>query len=146
MRSAQERIPREYKGMNAIWFGSWQNCVSCSRPLCFVFSLLPLFWKMKVGSWDFHALCLSVNSPPINFWMHEQIFTKLAMYIMATQPISMAYFINPSHQSVCVCVLFLSLLGKGFVHMFPRQRIQTTIKELLDACVCGSVYPPVIVR
>jgi hypothetical protein len=34
--------------------------------------------------------------------MPEPIIMKLAMYIMAPEPISMVYFINPSHQSVCL--------------------------------------------
>jgi hypothetical protein len=38
---------------------------------------------------------------------------------MAPEPISMAYFINPSHQSVCPYVL----LGNGWVYTFPRQPI-----------------------
>jgi hypothetical protein len=29
---------------------------------------------------------------------------KLGMYIMAPEPISTAYVINPSHQSVCIYV------------------------------------------
>jgi hypothetical protein len=33
-------------------------------------------------------------------------------------------------------------VGKVPVKTFPRQRIQATTEELLDACVCGSVYPP----
>jgi hypothetical protein len=36
--------------------------------------------------------------------MAEPIFMKLGMYIMAPEPISTAYFINPSHQSVCLYV------------------------------------------
>jgi hypothetical protein len=32
--------------------------------------------------------------------MPEPIFMKLGMYITAPEPISMAYFINLSHQSV----------------------------------------------
>jgi hypothetical protein len=32
-----------------------------------------------------------------------------------------------------VCVSPLSLLGNGSVNTFPRQRIQVTIEELLDA-------------
>jgi hypothetical protein len=35
--------------------------------------------------------------------------------------------------------LLLSLLGKGSVNTFTRQRIPATIEELLDACVCGSI-------
>jgi hypothetical protein len=34
---------------------------------------------------------------------------------MAPEPILVAYFINPSHQSVCLYVCLLSLLGKGSV-------------------------------
>jgi hypothetical protein len=51
------------------------------------------------------CLCVCL-SPNINFWMPEQIFMKLCMHIMimATEPISTAYFINPSHQSVCLYV------------------------------------------
>jgi hypothetical protein len=103
--------------------------------------------------------------------MTEPISMKLGMYIMPTEPISMAYYINPSHQSVCLYVypsyrckttarlsvyLFL-LLGNGLVNTFPCQRIQATIEELLDVSfcmrsvsyqrrVCGSVYPLTIAR
>jgi hypothetical protein len=34
--------------------------------------------------------------------MPEPIFIKFDMYIMAPEPISTAYFINPSHYSVCL--------------------------------------------
>jgi hypothetical protein len=37
----------------------------------------------------------------LNGWT---IFMKLGMYIMAPEPMSMAYFLNPSHQSVCLYV------------------------------------------
>jgi hypothetical protein len=33
--------------------------------------------------------------------MPETIFMKLGIYIMAPESISTAYFINPSHQSLC---------------------------------------------
>jgi hypothetical protein len=36
--------------------------------------------------------------------MAESIFMELTMYIMATEPISAAYFINLSHQSVYLYV------------------------------------------
>jgi hypothetical protein len=59
--------------------------------------------------------------------MPKPVFMKLGMYIMAPEPISTAYFINPSHQSVSVCVYLLSLLGKGSVKCIPpfvaRQRL-----------------------
>jgi hypothetical protein len=75
--------------------------------------------------------------------MPEPIFMKPGMHIMAPEPISTAYFINPSHQSVClyvysqtleelldttwrvcgsVCLPPISLLGSGSVNTFPRQR------------------------
>jgi hypothetical protein len=36
--------------------------------------------------------------------MPEPIFMKFGMYITAPQPVSMVYFTNPSHQSVCLYV------------------------------------------
>jgi hypothetical protein len=53
--------------------------------------------------WDLHAVYVSVY-PPINFWMLELIFMKLGMYIMAPEPNSVVYFINPSQQSACLYV------------------------------------------
>jgi hypothetical protein len=71
---------------------------------------------------------------------------KFSMCIMTPEPISATYFINPSHQSVCLYVypscrckatarLSVSLLSvrNGLVNTFPRQRIHATIEELLDA-------------
>jgi hypothetical protein len=46
------------------------------------------------------SVCLLI--PLINFRMAESIFMKLGISIMATQPISAEYFINPSHQSLCM--------------------------------------------
>jgi hypothetical protein len=48
---------------------------------------------------------------------------ELGVYVMAPEPISTAYFINSSHQSVSVCVSLLSLSGNDSVDTFPRQRI-----------------------
>jgi hypothetical protein len=49
---------------------------------------------------------------------------KLDTYIMPTDPISTVYFINSSHQSVC---LYMSLQGNGSVKFIPpfnvRQRL-----------------------
>jgi hypothetical protein len=72
-------------------------------------------------------LCVSPN----NIWMPEPIFMKLGMCIMAIEPISGAYFINPSHQSVCLYVYpscrckatarlsvsLHSVLGNGWVNV-----------------------------
>jgi hypothetical protein len=52
---------------------------------------------------------------------------KLGMYIMATEPISTAYLINPSHQSVCL-----------YVHPPPRivakQRLGRNIPVATNTC------------
>jgi hypothetical protein len=88
--------------------------------------------------------------------MPEPIFMKLGLYIMEPEPISMAYFINSSHQSVSVCLSPLPLLGNSSVNTFPRQRIYEKI-EFLEASfsmrsllyqrrVCGSVYSPIVAR
>jgi hypothetical protein len=45
-----------------------------------------------------------VDAPHISFSMPEPIFMKLGMYILAPEPISAAYFINPCHQFMSVCV------------------------------------------
>jgi hypothetical protein len=36
--------------------------------------------------------------------MTEPVFVKFGMYITAHEPIAVAYFINPSHQSICLYV------------------------------------------
>jgi hypothetical protein len=46
------------------------------------------------------------------------------MYIMTPEPILTAYLINPSQQSVCLCIP-LSLLGNGSVKTLPRQSEHT---------------------
>jgi hypothetical protein len=62
----------------------------------------PYFGKIKYA---YAITMLSVYPPPHQiFKMDEPIFMKLGMYFMAPEPISTAYFINPSHQSVSVCV------------------------------------------
>jgi hypothetical protein len=68
----------------------------------------------------------------LNFWMPEAVFKKLCVYIMAHEPITMAYYIKTSYQSVSMCIL-LSLLRNGLVSTSPRQRIHATIEELLEA-------------
>jgi hypothetical protein len=75
--------------------------------------------------------CLCI--PAINFWMPEPVFMKVAMYIMALQSISTAYFINPSRQPVCLYVYPLSLLGNGSIKKRNRGNEYATVKELLGA-------------
>jgi hypothetical protein len=55
------------------------------------------------------------------------------MYIMASDPISTAYFLNPIHKFLSVCSFPLALLGTGSMDIFPRQKIQAIIEELLEA-------------
>jgi hypothetical protein len=98
-----------------------------------IFSLL-YFSKVKVGLWGLHAVCMFVNSRPVNFWMPEPNFMKLGMYITAPEPILTTYFINPSHQSVCLYVhpsiVVRQRLGKNVT---AATNTHTTIEELLDA-------------
>jgi hypothetical protein len=73
--------------------------------LCVVSASFPYFEKIKVDLRNHFAVWVSVCiSTPINFYMSEPIFMKLSMYMMAPEPISKAYFINPSHQSACLYV------------------------------------------
>jgi hypothetical protein len=73
--------------------------------------------------------CLRVcESPLITFEsLNQSSCMNLGKYIMAPEPNSTAYFINPSPQSVSVCVSLLSLLGNGSVKCIPpfiaRQRL-----------------------
>jgi hypothetical protein len=51
---------------------------------------------------------------------------ELGMYIMATEPISMAYIINPSHQSVCMCIppiVDRQILSKCILPFIARQQL-----------------------
>jgi hypothetical protein len=50
---------------------------------------------------------------------------KLGMYIMAPEPTSMAYFINPSHQSVCLYVYTPTVARQQF-----GKNITTAIEEM----------------
>jgi hypothetical protein len=66
--------------------------------------------------------------------MAEPVFMELGMYIMATKPISKAYFINPFHQSVCLYmyapIVAMQQLSKNGTAAINTR---TTIEELLDA-------------
>jgi hypothetical protein len=70
----------------------------------FICSSVYIFWKNKSG-FKRRPSCLCVCvSPTISFLMPEPIFMKLGMYIMALEPSSMAYYINPFHQSASMYV------------------------------------------
>jgi hypothetical protein len=65
--------------------------------------------------------------------MLEPIFMKLGMYIMTTQPISEAYFIYPSHQSVCLYEYTPLVASQRLVKINrAATNAQENIKELLD--------------
>jgi hypothetical protein len=56
---------------------------------------------------------------------------KLGTYIIAPEPISTTYLINPSHQSVCLYVYpSISLVGNRSVDKLPWQRIHPTVENV----------------
>jgi hypothetical protein len=65
--------------------------------------------------------------------MPQPIFVKLGMYVMAHEHSSIVYFMNPSHQSVCLYmyprIVARQRLGKNFT---AETNKNTTIGELLD--------------
>jgi hypothetical protein len=64
-----------------------------------IFVMLLVASFPKVCSYDLHPVCMSVYYPPLStLLMFEPFFMKLGMYIMVTEPISTAYFINPSYR------------------------------------------------
>jgi hypothetical protein len=76
----------------------------------------------------------------------------MSLYIMAPEPISTVYFINPSHQSTCMFHVTRQRLGKNVT-----AATNTHAMELLDASfsmrsatyerrVRGSVYPFTVAR
>jgi hypothetical protein len=69
---------------------------------------IPYFEKMEVDLCELPHVCVCLCILPINFRMPEPIFMKFSTsiyeYIMEFKSISTAYFINPSHKSVCLYV------------------------------------------
>jgi hypothetical protein len=87
------------------------------------------------------SCCLRIYVPLLtNFLIVEPIFIKPGMYIMVPEPISMAYFVCLSHQSVLtICILSIvarQMLGKdhlsfhcygmAWLNKVRQQWIQTT--------------------
>jgi hypothetical protein len=54
-------------------------------------------------TWSSCSMCVHV-SPPINFFMPEQILMKFAVCWVEAEPISVLSFVNSFDQCVCVCV------------------------------------------
>jgi hypothetical protein len=60
--------------------------------------------------------------------MSEPIFMRLGMHIMTPELILTAYFINPFHQPLCLCVYICTCISPfvtrlWFGKTFPRQQI-----------------------
>jgi hypothetical protein len=111
-------------------FSAVRQCFQNDQP-CLHLSHISPFPKTSMPS----ACYVSVN-PPVNFGMNEPIFNKLGICIMAPEPISMAYFINPSYQSVCLCILHIvarQRLGKCIPLFGTTQRIGRHVSESTNA-------------
>jgi hypothetical protein len=65
--------------------------------------------------------------------MPEPNFMKIVMYITAPEPISTAYVINPSHQSVCLYVYPIIAMQMLDKNVTAARNTHATIEELLDA-------------
>jgi hypothetical protein len=74
------------------------------------------------------SVCLRIS--PINHWMTQLIYMKLGMYIMALEPISVVYFIDPSHLSVYTYPLLL--LGSGLLKVSLLLPGNSSVKKLLQ--------------
>jgi hypothetical protein len=84
-----------------------------------------------VRLWDLLPVCVCLSHQPQPFFM------KLGMYIMASQPISVVYFIN-TLISRCLMCIPLSFLGNGEVKCIPhnvtKQRLGKKISAAKNAC------------
>jgi hypothetical protein len=81
----------------------------------------------------FVCLCVRVTTTPINFWMSEPVFIKFGMYTIVPELISKAYFINPSHQSVCLYVYPTLFLGNGSVKRYRGNEYTSNEREFSAA-------------
>jgi hypothetical protein len=59
---------------------------------------------------------------------------KTVTYVMVPEPISTAYFIHPSHQSLCLYVYPYNVAGQMLGrNVTAATNTHSTIEELLDA-------------
>jgi hypothetical protein len=72
-------------------------------PLPFTFCLIIPTHSLLFLVYFRYSVCVSVYSL-YQLWTPEPICMKLGIYIMAPEPISTAYLLNPSCQSVCLYV------------------------------------------
>jgi hypothetical protein len=68
--------------------------------------------------------------------MPEPIFMQLYMYIMPPEPISTAYSINPSHQSVCLYVYPLIVARKRLSKNIPAETNRRIVGGVAFYTVC----------
>jgi hypothetical protein len=119
----------------------WPKVMS-KKIIAYVLNLFLVYFpyfekKIKAGLCYIRADCVcEYRPPPIIFWKPEPIFIRPAINIMVAEPVSTAYFISPSHQSVCLCVFLLSLLGNGSVncisHFIARQRLGNHVRATMN--------------
>jgi hypothetical protein len=64
--------------------------------------------------------------------MPEPVCKKLGMYIMTTEPVFMAYFINPSQESVSVYVSPIVVSQRLGKNVAAATNTHVKIEELLD--------------
>jgi hypothetical protein len=88
--------------------------------------------KKLIRLCDLHSVVVSLKSP-INFGMPEPVYMKLYTYITTPEPIWTAYFINPSHQSVCLCILIVARqrLGK---HVSAATNTRSSTRNIGFVC------------
>jgi hypothetical protein len=59
----------------------------------------------------------------VNTMLSEPIIMELGMNTMAPEPISMAYFINPFHQSECLYV---------YINIIARQQLSKNVTMVMS--------------
>jgi hypothetical protein len=76
--------------------------------------------------------------------MPEPIFTKHGVYIMASQHISTAYFINPSQPSVSVCVPPRIIAGQQVGRHVPMATNTRNCRKVVGGVVFYTVRVRVV--
>jgi hypothetical protein len=133
----------------AQWGAIKIHCHLCISSLTVYFHTTFLILKKKnISRLMRSPCCLCVFWMCISPYQLLNPWTSLyetCMYIMAPEPMSTAYFINPFHQSVYLYVYFrVSLLGTDSANTFPRQRrivggVVSVRSVTYQRRVCGSV-------
>jgi hypothetical protein len=122
----QRKVDGNQRSQYCQFCAIWMLCLlcCCHSNIC----VLSILWLLELHL-NIHFLF-----QPTFLIFKNRSRRSPGIYITAPVPISMMYFINPSHQSVCPYVYSpLSLLGKGSVNTSMLQQIHATIEELLGA-------------